>query len=285
MWLRLHRLIMLASGIRELPEHVEHSVSAVVDGGDKADQFVHVAPLYDLLMTGVPYQDWVAYLQQLLNTRNSRPKRVLDLACGTGNVSALLAQEGYAVTGVDIAPDMIAEAKLKAKRDSLDIEYYVQDAAELALPGACFDACVSLFDSLNYITEPVRLAMAIRRVAHHLVPNGLFIFDINSEFALKNRFFDQDNLAYPEERLMYDWDSSYSEKTRLCRVDMKFWYREDSGERREFNEVHMQYAYRSDEVRKMLMDAGFDDISIYQAYTLRAPTRTADRLFFVSRKS
>ena len=118
----------------------------------------------------------------------------------------------------------------------------------------------------------------------HLEPGGLFIFDINSEFALKNRFFDQDNLAHPEERLTYDWDSSYSESTRLCRVDMKFWYREDNGDKRPFEEVHLQYAYREEEVQKMLADAGFDDISTYQAYALRAPMRTSDRIFFVARR-
>jgi SAM-dependent methyltransferase len=284
-WLRLHRLIMMASGIRDLPEQVENAVGVAADGASTPHQFIQVAPLYDLLMTGVPYHDWVAYLKQLLNTRSARPKRVLDLACGTGNVSALLVQEGYTVTGVDIAPDMIAEAKRKAERDSLSIDFFVQDAAELDLADTRFDLCISLFDSLNYIIEPARLAMGMRRVAQHLVPGGLFIFDINSEFALKNRFFDQDNLAHDEERLMYDWDSSYSEITRLCTVDMKFWYREESGERRAFDEVHVQYAYRTDEVTKMLVDAGFEDISIYQAYTLRAPTRTSDRLFFVSRKS
>jgi ubiquinone/menaquinone biosynthesis C-methylase UbiE len=276
---------MMASGIREMPEQVENEVGGAADVSKAVHQFVQVAPLYDLLMTGVPYHDWVAYLKQLLTTRSARPKRVLDLACGTGNVSELLVREGYTVTGVDIAPDMIAEARRKADRDSLSVGYFVQDAAELDLPDARFDLCISLFDSLNYIIEPVRLAMAIRRVAQHLEPGGLFIFDINSEFALKNRFFDQDNLAHPEERLMYDWDSSYSEQARLCRVDMKFWYREDTGERRQFDECHVQYAYRADEVQKMLADAGFEDISIYQAYTLRAPTKTSDRLFFVSRKS
>ncbi len=267
-----------------MPEQVNNPVGAAADAADSPRQFIQVAPLYDLLMTGVPYDDWVAYLKQLLHNRGTHPKRVLDLACGTGNVSAILVQEGFTVTGVDIAPDMIAEAKRKAERSSLSIDYYVQDAAELDLPDEKFDLCVCLFDSLNYIIEPARLALAMRRVAQHLAPGGLFIFDINSEFALKNHFFDQDNLAHDEERLMYDWDSSYSSVTRLCTVEMKFWYREESGERRAFEEVHVQYAYRADEITKMLDDAGFKDISIYQAYTLRAPTRTSDRLFFVSRK-
>ena len=196
-------------------------------------QFVDVAPLYDLLMTGVPYEDWVAYLRQLLATREAHPRQVLDLACGTGNVTLLLAQEGYDVTGVDIAPNMIAVAKRKAEALGLSLPFYVQDAAELNLPGQTFDLCVSFFDSLNYITDPARLALAMERVAEHLRPDGLFIFDLNSEFALRNNFFAQDNLN-TEERLHYDWNSVYFPETRLCRVDMQFVYREDDGVKRAF---------------------------------------------------
>ncbi|HZP81630.1 MAG TPA: class I SAM-dependent methyltransferase, partial [Chthonomonadaceae bacterium] len=165
------------------------------DRADDRAQFVAVAPLYDALMTGVPYRDWVRYLHTLLDERHAHPRQILDLACGTGNVSELLAAEGYSVTGVDIAPAMIAEAQRKAEARGLSIAYFVQDAAELDLPGRRFDLCISLFDSLNYITDPQRLSLAMERVAAHLAPNGLFIFDLNTEFALRNKFFDQDNLG------------------------------------------------------------------------------------------
>jgi ubiquinone/menaquinone biosynthesis C-methylase UbiE len=270
-------------------KHLAQSVdqparSHAVNGQVSEHQFVDVAPLYDLLMTGVPYHDWVAYLNQLLTSRKAHPERVLDLACGTGNVSEILAKEGFHVTGVDIAPGMITEAKRKAQLSGLNIDYYVQDAAELDLPGRQFDLCVSLFDSLNYIIDPLRLELAMKRVAHHMETGALFIFDLNSEFALKNKFFDQDNLSHPEERLQYDWNSSYDDKSRICRVDMQFSYREDDGTKRPFEEVHLQYAYRTDEILQMLTDAGFEDISTYQAYTLRMPTRTADRVYYVARR-
>ncbi len=245
--------------------------------------FVAIAPLYDTLMYGVPYRDWIAYLHQLLHERHARPRHVLDLACGTGNVTQLLAAEGWAITGVDIAPGMIAEAQRKATEERLPIAYFVQDAAELDLPGRRFDLCVSLFDSLNYIIQPERLAMAMERVFAHLTHNGLFIFDLNSEFALKNHFFDQDNLR-SDERLRYDWDSDFFPEQRLCRVWMRFWYREDDGRERAFEETHWQYAYRSEEIVGMLTAAGFEDIAAYQAYTLRPPTRTSDRIFYVARK-
>src|SRR5690349_15215399 len=112
-------------------------------------QFERVASVYDQLMHDVPYEAWIEYLHELLDARKAQPKTVLDLACGTGNVSERLAAEGFEVIGVDIAEDMIAEARRKAVDNDLPIQYTVQDAAELNLPGKRFDLCVSLFDSLN----------------------------------------------------------------------------------------------------------------------------------------
>lgn len=247
------------------------------------DAFAGIAPLYDELMLDVPYDKWVVYLKQLLEERNAKPRHILDLACGTGNMAELLTGEGYAVTGVDIASAMIQEAKRKAEEKKLSIDYYVQDAAELDLPGRKFDLCVSLFDSLNYITHPQRLAEAILRVSLYLTRNGLFIFDMNTEFALINKFFDQTNMS-TEDRLRYEWESEYFPENRLCKVKMKFLYKEDEGVERVFEEEHWQYAYRSDEIEIMLQNAGFDDITLYQAYTLRPPNRSSDRIYYVARK-
>ncbi len=253
-------------------------------GSDTDDAaFVEVAPLYDMLMTGVPYTEWIVYLRRLLDERKAKPRHVLDLACGTGNVSALLAAEGYAVTGVDIAPGMIAQARAKAQAQGLAIDYHVQDAALLDLPGQRFDLCVSLFDSLNYITDPARLAQAMTQVAAHLTRGGLFIFDLNTEYALVNHFFDQNNLTTGD-RLLYDWKSHYDESTRLCRVQMNFRLREEDGSERAFEEVHWQFAYRTDEILTMLDDAGFDQVTPYKAYSLRQPVRTSDRIFYVARR-
>jgi ubiquinone/menaquinone biosynthesis C-methylase UbiE len=251
---------------------------------DGQRQFAAVAPLYDLLMHDVPYPAWIEYIRKLLEERNARPRHVLDLACGTGNVTELLHAEGYSMIGVDIAEDMIFEARRKASERILPIQYAVQDAAELDLPGRRFDLCVSLFDSLNYITDPARLQRAMERVGLHLTRQGLFLFDMNSEFALRNRFFDQSNRA-TDDRLRYDWESEYFPETRLCRVKMRFWYREDDGRETVFDEEHWQYAYREDEIVQMLEHAGFVEIAAYQAYTVKPAHRASDRIFYVARKA
>jgi ubiquinone/menaquinone biosynthesis C-methylase UbiE len=248
------------------------------------NQFAAVASVYDLLMQGVPYADWVTYLGRLLETRSARPRRILDLACGTGNVTELLAEAGYDMTGVDIAPGMIAEARRKSAALGQATPYHVQDAGLLDLPGERFDLCISLFDSLNYITDPAHLQRAFERVALHLTRNGLFIFDLNSDLALREHFFDQSNLQAGEP-LRYDWRSAYFPETRLCRVHMKFWFREPDGSDRYFEEDHWQFAYTTDEIKQMLTSAGFEEISVYQAYKLQAANRASDRIFYVARKS
>src|SRR5437660_11877414 len=107
----------------------DQSTAAETAADLKPRQFVRVAPLYDLLMHDVPYAAWIEYLRGLLALYNARPRRVLDLACGTGNVTERLCAEGFTVVGVDIAEDMIVEARRKASEKGLPIQYAVQDAA------------------------------------------------------------------------------------------------------------------------------------------------------------
>src|SRR5688500_10157042 len=110
-------------------------------------QFTEVAEVYDSLMAVVPYRHWVDYIERLWERFESSPTTVLDLACGTGNVTLELARRGYRPTGVDNAAAMIRQAQAKQGRG---VEFLLQDARSLDLPQP-FDACVSLFDSLNYI--------------------------------------------------------------------------------------------------------------------------------------
>jgi len=187
------------------------------------------------------------------------------------------------VWGVDISAPMIAEAKRKAQEAGLDVYYEVQDAAQLQLPTQ-FDLVLSLFDSLNYILSPEKLQEAFRRVYAHLRSGGAFIFDVNTEYALREGLFDQDNLG-SRRRLLYRWKSRYDEETRICTVEMEFCLRNEAGEVvQHFVEVHRQRAYGLDELHTMLRNAGFDYARAFHAYTLRPPNATTDRAFFVATK-
>ncbi|MDM7461498.1 MAG: class I SAM-dependent methyltransferase [bacterium] len=244
-----------------------------------SDPFSAVAPYYDLLMQSIPYLWWMHYVETLLDYFDRPTQKVLDLCCGTGNLSELMAMSGYTVVGVDRSAAMIEQARRKAQENRSNVRYFVQDAAELEL-GETFDLVVSLFDSLNNITEPARFAEAMRRAYHHLNSNGVFIFDLNTEYAFVRKFFDQTQL---DERapLRYRWRSQYDQATRLCTVQMEFWVNEGETERY-FTEVHTQRAYSEQEVRGMLYEAGFAEVHVFDAYTLHPPERRSDRVFYVA---
>jgi SAM-dependent methyltransferase len=240
-------------------------------------QFGKLAPHYDALMAGVPYRLWVNYIEQILKKINYQPKSILDVACGTGTVSDILYKHGYNVTGFDLSEDMIESARTKHPH----IEFHAMDAETFEFDKK-FDMAVSLFDSLNYIIEPQKLASSIKQVGKHLKDGGIFIFDVNTIYALSNHFFDQANLdstRYPK----YIWNSQYDHSTRICTVNMTFEVLEDN-EVKEFREVHVQKGYTLEELTGMLVDASFEVIDIYNAYKFRKPTRRSDRVFFVARK-
>ena len=248
----------------------------------ESTSFRLVAPLYDTIMRDVPYRHWVRYLRKILNVRGIAPTSVLDLACGTGSVSCILAEDDLDVVGVDLSPAMIEVARTKAAKKKLRIQFEVQDAAQLSL-NRRFDLCISFFDSLNYITEPASLADAFEGIFRHLNPNGLLVFDVNTEYALANSFFDQNNLE-SRDKLRYIWRSEYDAATKLCEISMRFFNREKNGIDSEVRETHLQRAYSEEDIREMMNAAGFVNIVTYNAYSLTPVSERTDRMFVVASK-
>jgi len=237
--------------------------------------FGPVAPYYDELMKQVPYRMWVGYYLLLLAHQDVHPETILDVCCGTGTMCEMLQDEGFQMSGFDLAPGMIDEARRKARRKKLPIRYEVADAAEFDL-GETYDAAFSFFDSLNNILDPERLQMAFHRVAAHLRPGGSFIFDLNTAYAFEAQLFDQQFLR-SNARLRYKWVGDWDPESRIITVTMDFWYREEP-----FREIHRQRAYEDEEIRAMLTAAGFESIRAFHSYTLNPPRYKSDRVHYAA---
>ncbi len=237
--------------------------------------FGPIAPHYDLLMANVPYEMWAGYYRLLLAQHELSPDYLLDVCCGTGTVAELLTRDGYEVTGLDISPAMIEQARRKALAEDLPIEYHVADARTFDL-GLKFDGAYSFFDSLNYITSQEGLEMAIQRVAEHLHPGASFIFDVNTAYAFEANMFDQEDNR-KRAAIKYTWVGDYDPVTRIIRVEMNF---ERGG--KPFREVHVQRAHSDGEIRHALRQAGFDLARAYDSYTLDPPGEDSDRVHYVA---
>jgi SAM-dependent methyltransferase len=251
-----------------------------MEGRDAAPQFSLIAPHYDVLMRNVPYQRWADYVWELLRRLEHQPEHVLDLACGTGRVGLALARKGCRVVGVDLSFPMVRVAAARRDTRELHMPVCVQDASALGFQRH-FDLVVCLYDSLNYILEPESLWRCFRSVAACLRRGGVFIFDMNTERALKRNLFTQNNLGKGA-RLTYDWRSSYDRRTKICTVDMHFVWRDGDTERT-FREVHRQRAYGSREVTAGLRAAGFEVAGVYDALSFKRPTWRCTRAYYVAR--
>ena len=236
--------------------------------------FGPVAPYYDELMRSVPYRMWTSYYLLLLAHQGVKPKRALDVACGTGTMCELLVDEGFAMAGFDLSPGMIERAREKASAKGLDVRYEVADAREFEM-GEEYEAAFSFFDSLNNILEPEGVFRTFQRVAAHLPPGGSWIFDLNTAYAFEEAMFDQ--RSSPRAKLKYDWIGTYDKGSRIITVDMKFRY-----EGQEFHEVHRQRAHPRDEVVAMLAEAGFGEIRTFHSYTLNPVRHKSDRVHYAA---
>lgn len=136
------------------------------------------AELYDLFYADKPYQEESAFVDWCLQQYSlKKPRRLLELACGTGSHAIALAQLGYMLTATDYSEDMLACAQRKIEGNSASVQFLQQDMRSLEVPGAPFDAAICLFDSIGYVQTNEALGHVLRGIHQHLIEGGLFIFE------------------------------------------------------------------------------------------------------------
>ena len=147
------------------------------------EAYTSFASVYDIFMDNIPYEEWAEYLSRLLAEYEVTDGIVLDLGCGTGTLTELMAARGFDMIGVDYSEEMLEIAMEKRAESGRDILYLLQDMREFELYGTV-RAVISICDSLNYITEEEELEEVFRLVNNYLDPEGVFIFDFNTVYKL-----------------------------------------------------------------------------------------------------
>lgn len=239
-----------------------------------------LAASYDRLTNDVDYEATVAFYQQILKREGVTPRSAVDLACGTGSVTAILARMGIPTVGVDLSEEMLTVAQQK----TMDLEprpyFSCQSLQSLRLPRAV-DLAVCALDSLDYITNPADCREAIRRVYKVLNPGGIFIFDVNTPEKLRAMdgqiFLDEDEDVYCA------WRGEFDEKTNICSYGMDLFQRHGKTWVRSFEE-HREYAYSAEELKKWLKEAGFTGIRVYGDRVFEKPREGEQRIYIKARK-
>ena len=244
------------------------------------DAYHELAKSYDRLTNDVDYEATVAFYMEILKREGLKPRTCVDLACGTGSVTAILARLGLDVVGVDMSEEMLTEAFQKVQDMEHPPRFVCQLLQELKLPRAV-DLAVCALDSLDYITNPDDCAEAIRRVYRHLNPGGIFIFDVNTPEKLRAMdgqvFLDEDDDVYCV------WRGEFDEQTNICSYGMDIFQREGKVWHRSFEE-HREYAYSREQLTGYLKAAGFTHIEVYADREFCAPREGEQRIYLKARK-
>lgn len=239
-----------------------------------------LAASYDRLTQDVDYQATVDFYFAILERENITPRSAVDLACGTGSVTALLAQKGISVIGVDLSEEMLTQAVQKVQGLSPMPHFVCQNLRSLILPYGV-DLAVCALDSLDYITDPADCEAAIRRAYKALNPGGILIFDVNTPEKLRAMdgqvFLDEDDDVYCV------WRGEFDEQTNICSYGMDLFQRRGALWQRSFEE-HREYAYSQEQLTKYLKNAGFTHIRVYGDRTFAAPGAGEQRIYFSARK-
>jgi len=244
------------------------------------EAYKNLAVSYDRLTNDVDYAAVVAFYEQILRCEGVNPRTAVDLACGTGSVSALLAKRGISVIGVDMSEDMLSVAYEKT-RDLKNPPMFVrQKLQQLRLPRGV-DLAVCALDSLDYITDPDDCAEAIRRVYKVLNPGGVFIFDVNTPEKL--RAMDGQVWLDEDEDVYCIWRGEFDDATNICSYGMDLFQRRGNLWQRSFEE-HREYAYSAAMLTDFLKQAGFTAIQVYGDRRMTPPDASDQRIYLKARK-
>lgn len=241
--------------------------------------YENFARVYDELMDNVPYEEWAQFILNLLQDRKITEGLVLELGCGTGKMMTLLGKAGFDMIGVDNSVEMLQIAREKTSQDFL---YLLQDMREFELYGTV-KAVISVCDSVNYITKKEELRKVFQLVNNYLDPEGLFIFDFNTEYKYRE-LIGETVIAEDREDVSFIWFNEYDEESHLNDIDLKVFVQEEGDIYQKFQEEHIQRGYTLDEIKQLLEESGLIFLEDYEEYTMQAPQPDSGRIVVVAQE-
>ena len=219
--------------------------------------YAPLARWYDRLTGDVPYGAFADFDEALFRADGGEFRLLLDLCCGTGTLTWLMAARGYEMIGCDRSVDMLMQAQGKAVEGAAPPLFLCQSAEALDLYGTV-DAALCSLDALNYL-EPSLLPEVFRRLHLFVRPGGLLIFDLRTPEFLRS--LDGEVFVDETEDLLCLWRADFDEENRALVYGMdlftrrgQLWARED--------EEHVEYAHEPETLRALLKQAGFSDVSL-----------------------
>ena len=237
------------------------------------------ASAYDALNTEIDYAEIADRVCETLDAAGiEKGALVLDLGCGTGTLTRILAGRGYDMIGVDGSEEMLAAAREKGSDGILWLE---QDLTEFELYGTVA-AIVSTTDTLNHITDADDLRRVFALAHNYLDPDGVFIFDMNAPAKFRSTYAASDYVL-EDEGVFLAWQSEYDEAARLADFVVTLFEESANGRWTRRDAEFSERCYGREEIEAMLAEAGFAEVAATDGYGAREADEKTMRYVFTAR--
>ena len=244
------------------------------------DAYTGFAEVYDEFMEDVPYEKWRDLVVAELKKEGIADGLVLDLGCGTGTFTRMLAEAGYDMIGVDGSQEMLMEAREKTADSG--ILYLCQDMREFELYGTV-RAIVSTCDTMNYLLTPEDFIRTLRLANNYLDPGGVFIFDLNTLYKFRE-VMGNTTIAENGEDASFIWDNYFDEETGRNEYDLTLFIRQENGLFARVSEVHEEQGYALEQILEFIARSGMEYVRAFDAETGGEPHETSEKVFYVVRE-
>lgn len=206
---------------------------------------------------------------------------ILDCGCGTGDISILLAKQGYIIDAIDTSSDMLMIAKQKTHDFGLKINYTVQDMRTFKSHNT-YSLITCINDGVNYLNSLEDIELFFNNCSKYQSSGSYFLFDISSEYKLKN--MDGEFFAEEDDDFAYIWSNEYNDESKLLTMDITFFNYIGEDLFRRTSEMHVQRAHSIQEITSALKKAGYIPTVIYADLSLELPSDTSKRIHFLAKK-
>ena len=240
------------------------------------------ARYYDELTANIDYVRRGEYFHEIIKKFKATKENILlDLACGTGSISEVMARLGYDVIGVDNSDEMLGMAIEKKFDSGLNIQYLCQDMRKLDMFGTV-DVIICALDSINHLANLNDVRKVFEGAAFFCEMNGLFIFDVNTLYKHRE-ILANNTFTYETDNVYCIWENTLNAETDEVRMNLEFFEREENGLYSRSSESFSEKAYSEETIEKLLEESGFKVLAKYGDDTFEPPTETSQRIIYAAR--
>lgn len=242
------------------------------------DDFSHY---YDLLTDNVEYKKRADYFCRLLSMCGINEGILLDLGCGTGNMSFEMAEKGFDVIGVDSSIGMLNVAQQKMFESGRHILLLNQKMQEIDLYGT-IDCAVCVLDGINHLDGASDVKKTFEKVSLFMNKGGAFAFDVNTIHKHKNILGDNAFVFEPD-GVFCAWQNNYNPEDNSVEISLDF-FEEEDGVYYRASENFTEKAYDLNDIKLWLEESGFEVVGIFDDMTTEDVKSDSERAVFLARK-